>query len=148
MWSKILDIVYILLIKVCLKLLLVVSLSDLFIKIQYAALRKSLRTFFVSLHIYVCIYVCEYILPLFVTLKKVYDRNVMNKYRIYLLLISNLIDYISICTNAERFILYVYTYVHICIYTYFNCYSSTFTILSTLYSLNSFVVTTIYIYIY
>ena len=36
-------------------------------------------------------------LPLFVTLKKVYDRNVGNKYRIYLLLgviIFNLIDYI------------------------------------------------------
>ena len=30
----------------------------------------------------------------------------------------------------------------------FNCYSSTFTILSTLFSLNSFVVTTICIFIY
>ena len=46
-------------------------------------------------------------LPLFVTLKKVYDRNVVNKYGLYLLLgviIYNLIDYISICTDAELFI--------------------------------------------
>ena len=38
-------------------------------------------------------------LPLFVTLKKVYDRNVVNKYGLYLLLgviIYNLIDYIHI----------------------------------------------------
>ena len=44
-------------------------------------------------HIYI------YELPLFVTLKKVYDRNVVNKYRIYLLLgviTFNLIDYIYI----------------------------------------------------
>ena len=36
-------------------------------------------------------------LPLFVTLKKVYDRNVVSKYGLYLLLgviIYNLIDYI------------------------------------------------------
>ena len=41
------------------------------------------------------------------TLTKDYDRNVMNKYRLYLLLgaiIFNLIDYISICTDAELFI--------------------------------------------
>ena len=36
----------------------------------------------------------------FVTLKKVYDGNVVNKYRIYFYLI----DYISICTVAEVFI--------------------------------------------
>ena len=35
-----------------------------------------------------------------VTLKKVYDRNVMNKYRLYLLIgviILNLIDYMCVC---------------------------------------------------
>ena len=45
-----------------------------------------------DLDIYIYIY-----LPLFVTLKKVYDRNVVNKYRIYFLLgviTFNLIDYI------------------------------------------------------
>ena len=46
--------------------------------------------------LYICIYiyiVCMYVyinftitLPLFVTLKKVYDRNVVNKYGLYLLL--------------------------------------------------------------
>ena len=39
------------------------------------------------------------LLPLFVTLKKVYDRNVVNKYGLHLLLgviIYNLIDYIYI----------------------------------------------------
>ena len=47
-------------------------------------------------------YIYTYIhtqLPLLVTLKKVYDRNVVNKYRLYLLLgviIFNLIDYIYI----------------------------------------------------
>ena len=43
-------------------------------------------------------YIYIYI-PLFVTLKKVYDRNVVNKYGLYLLLgviIYNLIDYIYI----------------------------------------------------
>ena len=47
-----------------------------------------------------------YMLPLFVTLKKVYDRNVVIKYRLYLLLgviISNLIDYIYI---------YIYSVFH------------------------------------
>ena len=41
-------------------------------------------------------------LPLFVTLKTVNDRNVMNKYRIYLLLgvmTFNRIDYIYISIN-------------------------------------------------
>ena len=50
-------------------------------------------------------------LSLFVTLKKVYDRNVMNKYGLYSLLgviIYNLVDYISICTDAELFIIYIY----------------------------------------
>ena len=56
--------------------------------------------------------------PLSVTLKKVYDRNVVNKYRLYLLLrvkIFNLIDYISICTDAELFISFcriIYIYLH------------------------------------
>ena len=48
-------------------------------------------------------------LPLFVTLKKVYERNVVNKYGLYLLLgdiINNLIDY-------------VYKYIYIYIYTCF-----------------------------
>ena len=48
-------------------------------------------------HIYIYMCVCE--LPLFVTLKKVYDRNVVNKYGLYLLLgviIYNIIDYIYI----------------------------------------------------
>ena len=42
---------------------------------------------------------------------KVYDRNVVNKYRLYLLhgvIIFNLIDYISICTDAELLIIYIY----------------------------------------
>ena len=54
-------------------------------------------------------------ISLFVTLKKVYDRNVVNKYRLCLLLsviIFNLIDYISICTDAELFIIYIYIYMH------------------------------------
>ena len=58
-------------------------------------------------------------LPLFVTLKKIDDRNVVNKYRLYLLIgvmIFNLIDYISICTDAELFIsfcriIYIYIYI-------------------------------------
>ena len=48
-------------------------------------------------HIHIYIYV--YMLPLFVTLKKVYDRNVVNKYGLYSLLgviIYNLVDYIYI----------------------------------------------------
>ena len=51
---------------------------------------------FKALHIYI-------MLPLFVTLKKVYGRNVVNKYRIYLLhgvIIINLIDYIYIRTKC------------------------------------------------
>ena len=71
-------------------------------------MKKELNT------IYIYIYI-----PLFVTLKKVYDRNVVNKYGLYLLLgviIYNLIDYISICTGAELFIpfcriLYIYIYI-------------------------------------
>ena len=50
------------------------------------------------------IYIYMYMLPLFVNLKKVYDRNVVNKYGLYLLLgvvIYNLIDYMYI---------YIYTY--------------------------------------
>ena len=61
------------------------------------------------------------ILPLFVTLKNVYDRNIVNKYGLYLLLgviIYNLIDYTGICNDAELFIsfcriLYIYIYVHL-----------------------------------
>ena len=36
------------------KLLFVASFSELFIAIQYAVLCRSLRTFFVSLYIYIC----------------------------------------------------------------------------------------------
>ena len=46
------------------------------------------------------------LLPLFVTLKKVYDRNVVNKYRLYLILgvmIFSIIDYIYI---------YIYIYIY------------------------------------
>ena len=46
-------------------------------------------------------------LPLFVTLKKVYDRNVVNKYGLYSLLgviIYNLIDYIYIYIYAATFL--------------------------------------------
>ena len=46
-------------------------------------------------------------LPLFVTLKKVYDRNVVNKYGLYLLLgviIYNLIDYVRIYIYAHIFV--------------------------------------------
>ena len=49
--------------------------------------------------------------PLFVTLKKVYVRKVVNKYGLYLLLgamIYNLIDYIYI---------YMYTHIYIWIFT-------------------------------
>ena len=53
------------------------------------------------------------------SLKKVYDRNVVNKYGLYSLLgaiIYNLVDYISICTDAELLIsfcriLYIYIYI-------------------------------------
>ena len=49
-----------------------------------------------------------------------------NKYGLYLLLgfiIYNLIDYISICTDAELFIsfcgiIYIYIYIYSCIYIY------------------------------
>ena len=50
------------------------------------------------IHTQTYIYVCVCV-TLFVTLKKVYDRNVVNKYRLYLLLgviILNLIDYVYI----------------------------------------------------
>ena len=48
--------------------------------------------------------------------------------------------------------MYIYVYLYIVkvtltYYSYLNCYSSTFTILSTLSSLNSYVVTTISMYI-
>ena len=47
-------------------------------------------------------------LPLFVTLKKVYDRNVVNKYLLLCVIIYYLIDYIYIyiCT-LEKFAHYV-----------------------------------------
>ena len=48
-------------------------------------------------------------------MKYVYDQNVMNKYKIYYLpgiMIYNLIDYVSICTGAELFILFIYIYVN------------------------------------
>ena len=58
-----------------------------------------------------------YVLPLFVTLKKVYDRNVVNKYGLYLLLgvvIYNLIDhiyiYIYMCVLVFKWILSVFVY--------------------------------------
>ena len=38
------------------------------------------------------------------TLKKVYDRNVVNKYLLLGVIIYYLIDYINICTDAELFI--------------------------------------------
>ena len=46
-----------------------------------------------------------YILPLFVTLKKVYDRNVVIKHRIFLLLgviIFNIIDYMIYIYMANK----------------------------------------------
>ena len=51
----------------------------------------------------------------FVTFKKVYDRNIVNKYRLYSLhdVTFNQIDYISIFTDAEliHFVeLYIYIY--------------------------------------
>ena len=48
-------------------------------------------------------------------------------------------------------IVFIYIYISLKLHLgkcNFNCYSSTFTILSTLFSLNSFVVTTIYIFMY
>ena len=56
-------------------------------------------------------------LPLFVTLK-VYDRNVVNKHRIYLILgviIFYLTDYMYIYTCT-------YTYIHIYMYRYIYTY--------------------------
>ena len=57
--------------------------------------------------------------PMFVTLKD-YDRSVVNKYGLYLLLgviINNLVDYISICTDAEFFISFCRNLrIYICIY--------------------------------
>ena len=71
----------------------------------------------VYMYIYICIYIIYYIIyiniyiyiyiPLFVTLKKVYDQNVVNKYALYLLLgviIYNLIDLIYYI-----YIYYIYT---------------------------------------
>ena len=51
------------------------------------------------IYIYVYIYIHMLHIHMFVTLKKVYDRNVVNKYGLYSLLgvmIYNLIDYIYI----------------------------------------------------
>ena len=57
---------------------------------------------------------------------KVYDRNVVNKYRIYFLLgviIYNLIDFISIRTDAELLIsLYIYIVI---IYIFMSFFEST-----------------------
>ena len=47
-------------------------------------------------------YIYIYILPLFVTLKKVYDRNVVNKYLLLGVIIYYLIDYIYIYTYPFR----------------------------------------------
>ena len=58
--------------------------------------------------------------PMFVTLKD-YDRSVVNKYGLYLLLgviIYNLVDYISICTDAELFYFILLNFVYIYVYTY------------------------------
>ena len=47
----------------------------------------------------VCIYMYVYIhcyIPLFVTLKKVYDRNVVNKYLLLGVIIFYLIDYMYV----------------------------------------------------
>ena len=62
-----------------------------------------------------------------------------NKYGLYLLLgfiIYNLIDYISICTDAELFIsfcgiIYIYIYIYIAVYIYIYSY--------TIYSLKSII---------
>ena len=70
-----------------------------------------------NMYMYIYIYVFRHPeLPLIVTLKKVYDRNAVNKKSLYLLLgviIFYLIDYI-------------YTYIYIYIYIYINACTHTY----------------------
>ena len=79
-------------------------------------LESKLLSLFIYLYIYTYKYIYIYIylyvyilfrLPLFVTLKKVYDRKVVNKYLLLGVIIYNLIDYISIC-------IYIYIYKFLC----------------------------------
>ena len=49
------------------------------------------------------------IIYIYITLKKVYDRNVVNKYLLLGVIIYYLIDYIYIC-------MYIYIYIYIYIY--------------------------------
>ena len=70
---------------------------------------------YIYIYAHPCIYIYTYIyiLPLFVTLKKVYDRKVENKYGLYLLLgviIYNLIDYVYIYICIY---IYMYTYIYV-----------------------------------
>ena len=62
-----------------------------------------IRTYiYIYTYVYIYIYIRTYIyVPLFVTLKKVYDRNVVNKYLLLGVIIYYLIDYM---------------YIHVCEY--------------------------------
>ena len=93
------------------------------------------------MNIYTCIYAYKHIymssfkdLLIYIFLLLIYI------YRIYIQYIEYIYSYI--CN-----LIYIYIY-RVKVKCNFNCYSSTFTILSTLSSLNSFVVTTMYIYTY
>ena len=101
-----------------------------------------------------------YLIPLFVSMKKVYDRNVVNKYRLYLLIgviIFNIIDYISICTVAELFIsfcriIYIYmhtfVYMYICIHIYLYIHKPYIYIYKPSYVALSRIMLHVYIYMY
>ena len=67
-----------------------VEFFSIFFFFMFLIHRRSVVFRQLVMHIYIYIYMvyiytCTYI-PLFVTLKKVYDRNVVNRYRIYFLL--------------------------------------------------------------
>ena len=62
---------------------------------------------YIYMYIYIYIYIYIPLLPLFVTLKKVYDRNVVNKYLLLGVIIYYLIDYIYIYIY-----MYMYIYIH------------------------------------
>ena len=57
---------------------------------------------------------CIYMYILFVTLKKVYDRNVVNKYLLLGVVIYYLIDYIYIYIRIYIFIyIYIWSKIHV-----------------------------------